>query len=86
MADGEALGETRVRCQACPAAARRGWREDRLCASYANTHVSFHGIKMPVCAIHKAAFTRWGTSAHANAEALSGWSSSATTRASNGLG
>jgi WD40 repeat protein len=38
MAEGEASGATRVRCQACPAAARRGWREDRLCASHANTH------------------------------------------------
>lgn len=86
MVEGEAPGATRVRCQACPVAARRGWREDRLCASHANTHVSFHGINVPVCAIHKAAFTRWGTSAHANAEALWGWSPSATTRAPNGLG
>ena len=51
MVEGEAPGATRVRCQACPVAARRGWREDRLCASHANTHVSFHGINMPVCAI-----------------------------------
>jgi hypothetical protein len=76
MPEGETFGMERPRCQARPAAARRGFREDKLCASYANTAVSFGGIEMPVCRIHEAAFTRWGSEAEANAATLWAWTTS----------
>ena len=52
MAEGEAVESPGSRCQARPAAARHGWREDPLCASHANTSVWFHGAAVPVCGIH----------------------------------
>jgi len=61
------------RCQARPAAARRGFREDVLCASNANTSVCFHGMHMPVCRMHEAAFARWGSEAEAKAAELWDW-------------
>ena len=62
-----------ARCQARPAAARHGWREDVLCASNANTTVCFHGVHMPVCRMHEAAFARWGSEAEAKAASLWAW-------------
>jgi len=62
-----------VRCQARPAAARRGFREDDLCANMANTSAQFHDRAMPVCRMHKAAYGRWGDGAESKAEHLWGW-------------
>jgi hypothetical protein len=73
MPEGEIFNGERARCQARPAAARRGFREDVLCASFANTAVRFRGVEMPVCRIHEAAFARWGSGADANAETLWAW-------------
>jgi len=64
----------RERCRAQPAAARRGFREDVLCASMANTIVRFHGRDVPVCEIHARTFARWGADAEASAELLWRWS------------
>jgi hypothetical protein len=61
------------RCQARPAAARRGFREDVLCASNANTVVDFHGRPVAVCRMHEATYTRWGKDAENNAAELWGW-------------
>ena len=47
-------------CQAIPGAARRGWRTDVLCASVANTEVTFYGRRVAVCRIHRATYERWG--------------------------
>jgi hypothetical protein len=60
-------------CRAIPAAARRGWRVDALCASIANTDVSFRGTQVPVCRMHQATYVRWGDDAERNAVELWGW-------------
>jgi hypothetical protein len=73
MAEREAVESPGSRCQARPAAARRGWREDPLCASHANTSVRFHGVDMPVCGIHAQTYLRWGSEAERNAVELWGW-------------
>jgi hypothetical protein len=62
-----------LRCQATPAAARRGFREDVLCASLANTAVPYQDGEMAVCRMHEATYTRWGASAEANAVELWKW-------------
>ncbi len=74
MTEREAVESSGVRCQARPAAARHGWREDVLCASQANTSVCFRGVDMPVCRMHEAAFARWGGEAEAKATSLWAWS------------
>jgi hypothetical protein len=61
------------RCQARPAAARRGFREDVLCASNANTHVSFRDGQVAVCRMHEATYGRWGGDAEAKAMELWEW-------------
>jgi hypothetical protein len=61
------------RCQARPAAARRGFREDVLCASNANTVVEFHGQLIGVCRMHEATYKRWGKDAEANAVEIWEW-------------
>jgi hypothetical protein len=58
MAVDETADVLRERCQARPAAARRGFREDVLCASMANTVVRFRGRDVPVCEIHARTFNR----------------------------
>jgi hypothetical protein len=73
MVDADRVGASQERCQAQPAAARRGFREDVLCASMANTTVRFRGREVPVCEIHARTFARWGDEAEANAELLWGW-------------
>ena len=73
MAEREAVESPGSRCQARPAAARHGWREDPLCASHANTSVWFHGADIPVCGIHARTYRRWGFEAERNAVALWGW-------------
>ncbi len=78
MTEREAVEPTGTRCQARPAAARHGWREDVLCASLANTFVCFHGVRMPVCRMHEAAFGRWGGEAEAKAATLWAWSADPT--------
>jgi hypothetical protein len=74
MTEREAVTASGARCQARPAAARHGWREDVLCASNANTSVSFRGVHVPVCRMHEAAFARWGSEAEAKAASLWAWS------------
>jgi hypothetical protein len=69
----EAVEATGTRCQARPAAARHGWRDDLLCASYASTSVRFHGEAVSVCAIHESAYRRWGDQAELKAVELWGW-------------
>jgi hypothetical protein len=61
------------RCQARPAAARRGFREDVLCASHANTTVEFHNQLIAVCRMHEATYKRWGKHAEENAAELWEW-------------
>jgi hypothetical protein len=61
------------RCQARPAAARRGFREDVLCASNANTHVRFRDGDVAVCRMHEATYGRWGDEAEAKAAELWEW-------------
>jgi hypothetical protein len=73
MTERQTVEATGPRCQARPAAARRGWREDVLCASHANTSVDFHGVAMPVCGMHEKAYAHWGSDAEQHAEALWGW-------------
>jgi hypothetical protein len=73
MTEREAVEATGSRCQARPVAARHGWREDKFCASRANTSVEFHGTTMPVCGIHEKAYARWGDDAEHNAERFWGW-------------
>jgi hypothetical protein len=75
MADGEAVDGGRPRCQARPVAARRGFREDVLCASYANTLVVFRGSNVPVCRIHEATYVRWADEADDNATIQWAWGS-----------
>jgi hypothetical protein len=60
-------------CRAVPAASRRGFREDQLCASTANTRVRFHGREVPVCRIHEKAYQRWADRAESNAALIWGW-------------
>jgi hypothetical protein len=78
MTEGGAAEGSGARCQARPAAARHGWREDVLCASSANTSVSFHGVRVPVCRMHEAAFARWGLEAERKAAELWAWPASAS--------
>lgn len=66
-------GAEREQCQARPAAARRGFREDALCASRANTTVEFHGRSVPVCRMHEATYERWGSEAGTRAGELWEW-------------
>jgi hypothetical protein len=73
MAADEAVVLPREMCQARPAAARHGWREDSLCASRASTTVRFHHREMPLCRMHSAMYERWGESAEENAAAYWGW-------------
>jgi hypothetical protein len=61
------------RCQARPAAARRGFREDVLCASNANTKVPFRDGYVAVCRMHEATYARWGDDAEAKAAELWEW-------------
>lgn len=61
------------RCQARPAAARRGFREDVLCASNANTYVEFRSARVAVCRMHEATYARWGEEADARAAELWDW-------------
>jgi hypothetical protein len=61
------------RCQARPAAARRGFREDVLCASNANTAVEFRDQRIAVCRMHEATYKRWGDQAEENAQQLWEW-------------
>jgi hypothetical protein len=70
MVEGE---PSALRCQARPRAARAGYRDDMLCASLANTLVSFRGIRVPVCRIHERMFGRWADDAERNAELLWVW-------------
>jgi hypothetical protein len=65
--------EAGTRCQATPAAARRGFREDALCASLANTSVRFSARDVPVCRIHEATYARWGGDAEERARSLWRW-------------
>jgi hypothetical protein len=65
--------EERPQCQARPAAARRGFREDALCASLSNTSVRFRERDVPVCRMHEATYARWGDEAEAKAEELWEW-------------
>jgi hypothetical protein len=60
-------------CQAIPNAARRGWRTDLLCASAANSEVTFYGRQVPVCRIHRDTYARWGADAEQLAVELWGW-------------
>jgi hypothetical protein len=62
-----------LQCLAIPGAARRGWREDVLCASLASTEVEFHGRPIAVCRMHEATYARWGETAEANAAELWEW-------------
>jgi hypothetical protein len=62
-----------LQCLAIPGAARRGWREDVLCASLANTEVEFHGRRIAVCRMHEATYARWGEAAETNAAELWEW-------------
>jgi hypothetical protein len=63
----------REQCQARPAAARRGFREDVLCASLSNTTVRFHGRDVAVCRMHEATYARWGADAERKAAELWEW-------------
>jgi hypothetical protein len=73
MVDADLVGVSQTRCQAQPAVTRRGWRDDVLCASNANTTVSFRGADVAVCRIHEKAYARWGVDAEGNAALLWGW-------------
>lgn len=73
MAEDEGLDPRTSHCQALPAAARRGFREDALCASSAKTHVAFRGGYVAVCRMHEATYLRWGDDAESNAQTLWGW-------------
>jgi hypothetical protein len=44
-----------------------------LCASVANTLVTFRGFSVPVCRIHERMFGRWAADAERNAELFWGW-------------
>jgi hypothetical protein len=66
-------GDEPERCQARPAAARRGFREDVLCASNANTYVEFRNARVAVCRMHEATYARWGEEAEAKAAELWDW-------------
>jgi hypothetical protein len=73
MAENEVVDPRTLHCQALPAAARRGFREDALCASRAKTHVAFRGGSVAVCRMHEATYQRWGAEAESNAQTLWGW-------------
>jgi hypothetical protein len=78
LAFNKALAARRERCQARPAAALRGFREDALCASMASTSVRFHGRDVPVCYMHERVYARWGIDAQTNAEQRWGWTPEGT--------
>jgi hypothetical protein len=78
--------EESERCQARPAAARRGFREDVLCASLANTVVEFQGQVVAVCRMHEATYKRWGAHAEKNAAELWEWPATPTTHATSETG
>ena len=61
------------RCQAQPLAARRGFRDDVLCASIANSSVDFRGRPVAVCRIHLKMYVGWGTAAEQHAARLWAW-------------
>lgn len=61
------------RCQARPAAARRGFREDLLCASVTRTTVEFQGATVPLCGIHLEMYFSWGADAEQQAHQLWAW-------------
>ncbi len=63
----EARDAARGQCQARPAVARHGWREDTACANVAKTSIRFHGREVPVCWVHRRMWERWGENAEANA-------------------
>ncbi len=71
--DGDSTSTPPSRCQAQPIAARRGWREDLLCASAANSIVLFRGAQVSVCRMHEKAYVRWGVDAEGNAALFWGW-------------
>jgi hypothetical protein len=62
-----------ARCQARPAAARRGFRDDLLCASLTSTTVGFEGVTVPLCGIHLKMYVRWGADAEQQARQLWAW-------------
>ena len=72
MADVHPIEES-TRCQARPAAARPGYREDMLCASTAKTTVTYRGVQVPVCRIHSATYAAWGEDADEHAEQRWAW-------------
>ena len=61
------------RCLARPAAARRGFRDDLLCASVTRTTVEFEGETVPLCGIHLKMYLRWGSDAAQQARELWAW-------------
>jgi hypothetical protein len=65
--------DDRARCQARPLSARRGYRDDLLCASIARSSVDFLGGAVPVCGIHLKSYVRWGVGAEAEATRLWAW-------------
>jgi hypothetical protein len=71
--DGDSTSTPPSRCQAQPIVARRGWREDLLCASAANSIVLFRGAQVSVCRMHEKAYVRWGVGAEENAALFWGW-------------
>ena len=73
MTEREAVEVSGARCQARPLCAARvaGGRAVR---EHANTSVCFHGVHMPVCRMHEAAFAPWGSEAEAKAASLWAWS------------
>jgi hypothetical protein len=73
MSDEMPRTSERPPCLAIPGAARRGWRTDVLCASFASTEVDFHGRRVPVCRMHEATYIRWGAEAEQKAVELWGW-------------
>jgi hypothetical protein len=70
MVEGE---PSALRCQARPRAARAGYRDDMLCASLANTLVTFRGLSVPVCRIHERMFRGWAEDAERNADLHWAW-------------
>jgi hypothetical protein len=73
MPDAQVIRSSASRCQARPRAARAGYREDMLCASFASVVVMFHGVEKGVCRTHDASYGRWGADAHAFASLHWGW-------------
>ena len=69
----DATDDADARCQARPAAARRGFRDDPLCASVTRATVEFEGETVPLCGIHLKMYVRWGTDAAEQARQLWAW-------------